>query len=99
MIKFNGTSWYETPIRPFEPVVERRGALIDIQMRLSRDGQSWPDDLTEPGAWLIFSESGSPIDFIVLNEGCDSEYKFTEEEKAQLLSYVSDNRLLSRPEQ
>ena len=93
MMKFNAESMFEPSIRPFRPVVERREPYIDIYLKLERQGEGWPDDLAEPGALVICRTGGEPIQYVVLDEGCDCEYRFTEQEKEQLKRYIRDHRL------
>lgn len=96
MIKFNADLMFEAELRPYRPIVERREPYIDIYLKLEKNGAGWPDDLTEPGALIICRGDGEPIQFVVLDEGCDSEYRFTEWEKEQLAEYVRREKLLAR---
>ncbi|TNJ67089.1 hypothetical protein FE784_05940 [Paenibacillus hemerocallicola] len=96
MIKFNAELMFEADLRPYRPVVERREPYIDIYLKLNKDGTGWPEDLTEPGALIICRSDGEPIQYVVLDEGCDSEYRFTEREKEQLKQYVQQERLIEK---
>lgn len=96
MYKFNAQLMFEAEIRPYRPYVERRGAFLDIYMQLDPGDQSWPEDLTEPGALVICDEAGVPIEYVVQSEGCDCEYRFTEDEKEQLRNYMKAERLVER---
>ncbi|GAA3407247.1 hypothetical protein ACFFNY_00685 [Paenibacillus hodogayensis] len=97
MIKFDAELYFEAELKPYAPVVERRGPLIDIYVKLAAgDGAAWPADLTEPGALVVCDPDGQPIHYVVLEEGCDSEYGFTDREKQQLMRYMERERLLER---
>ncbi|PYI54486.1 hypothetical protein [Paenibacillus flagellatus] len=96
MIKFDAELMFEAELRPYRPIVERRGAYIDILLKLERGGAEWPAELADPGALIICDSAGEPIQYVVLDEGCDSEYKFTENEKEQLRRYIETERLVER---
>lgn len=96
MIKYDANLLFEAELRPYRPAVERRGRLVDVYVRLEApEGAEWPADLTEPGALIVYGADGEPIDYVVLDEGCDCEYRFTEREKEQLKQYVERERLLA----
>ncbi|TMV42753.1 hypothetical protein FE783_36985 [Paenibacillus mesophilus] len=99
MIKFNAELMFEADLRPYRPVVERREPYIDIYLKLDKSGTEWPADLSEPGALIICRSDGEPIQYVVLDEGCDSEYRFTEREKELLHAYVRKERLIEKAQQ
>ncbi|MFC7372389.1 hypothetical protein ACFQPF_11955 [Fictibacillus iocasae] len=47
-----------------------------------------PSDLQEPSGLAVYDGDGERKEIIVLNEGTDSEYKFTDLEKEQLSLYL-----------
>ncbi|RKN86722.1 hypothetical protein [Paenibacillus ginsengarvi] len=96
MYKFDAGRMFEGRLQPYSPVVERRDPFIDIYMKLTIAGVELPDDLNEPGALVICRNNGEPIDYVVLDEGCDCEYRFTELEKDQLRTYIAAERLHSK---
>ncbi|BAB05936.1 hypothetical protein P4475_11270 [Halalkalibacterium halodurans] len=47
-----------------------------------------PEDIIDPEALLILSESGDVLQVVLYEEGCDSpNYQFTELEKEQLIRW------------
>ncbi|MDF2718004.1 MAG: hypothetical protein K0R28_4929 [Paenibacillus sp.] len=96
MIKFNAELMFEADLRPYRPVVERREPYIDIYLKLDKSGAEWPADLSEPGALIICRSDGEPIQYVVLDEGCDCEYRFTEREKELLKAYVQKEHLIGK---
>lgn len=97
MITFNSEKYFESELHIFQPVVERREPYIDIYLRLKlivREDEH--HDLSDPGALIICNADGKPIQFVVLEEGCDSEYRFTDLEKDQLWRFVEQERLLEQ---
>lgn len=93
MMKYDALQVFEAELHPYAPVAERRGMFVDIYVKLKPLGADWPADLSEPGALVICRPDGEPIDYVVLDGGCDCEYRFTESEKEQLRRYVERERL------
>lgn len=91
MIKYGDTTVTDFTFIRFDPKLEQKPQWIDIHLKLYlADGQSFPDDLNDPGALIISTYDGEVIEYVVQNEGCDSEYQFTEAEKAQIGKYVKE---------
>ncbi|WP_408007467.1 hypothetical protein ACJROX_22635 [Pseudalkalibacillus sp. A8] len=52
-----------------------------------------PEGLTDPSL-LVVADGDTVMEIVLLNEGCDSEYKLTDLEKEQLITLLKDKKLL-----
>jgi hypothetical protein len=89
MIKYGDTHVQSIRFAGFAADIERKPQWVEVRLSLQLPpGTQLPDDLTEPSALVIAAYDGKIIEYAVLDEGCDSEYQFTDEEKAQIAEYV-----------
>jgi hypothetical protein len=97
MISYGATHYVEWALCELSATVENRDPWIDINIAFELEGkQNLPEDLLHPSALVICNETGYIVQIVMLNEGCDSEYHFTETEKAQLISFVREHQLWKR---
>ncbi len=52
-----------------------------------------PEGLTDPSL-LVVMDGDTVMEIVLLNEGCDSEYKLTDLEKEQLIGLLRDKKLI-----
>lgn len=89
MIKYGEPSATELKFVQFHAELERKSQWVDFYLTFDlAEGQSFPDDLSDPGALVISTYDGRVIEYVVQDGGCDTEYQFTEEEKAQIAHFV-----------
>jgi hypothetical protein len=89
MVKYGGTPCFEARFTAFKPEVESNGSWYTVDLELTFEpGTRLPGDLRDPSARVICAGDGTVIEYVVLEEGCDSEYQFTESEKAQISGYI-----------
>ncbi|MVP02386.1 hypothetical protein [Paenibacillus lutrae] len=69
--------------------IERRGLWIDVRLNLQAEpGQVLPEDLSDPSVYVICNLEGTIVQYILLDEGCDSEFMFTPAEKEQIAAFI-----------
>jgi hypothetical protein len=94
MIAYGATDYVEWVFSKLFATVESRDPWIDINIAFELEGErKLPEDLLHPSALVICNETGYIVQIVMLNEGCDSEYQFTEAEKQQLASFVHEKEL------
>jgi len=96
MIKYDGSHYKELKFASIRADADLRdGQWIDVYFDfVASVPQDLPVELRQPSGWLICSSEGEVVQFVVLDEGCDSEYLFTEDEKNQVLEYIRQNHVL-----
>ncbi len=77
--------------------VAPRGQWLDINLSFElEEGTTLQPDLQFPSATIICTSHGDIVQILLLNEGCDSEYRFTDLEKEQLIHHVQTNEIIER---
>lgn len=95
MIKYGQTEIKDLKFHSFQSIVETRDDLLmDIWLRFELDESTpLPEDLTELSAWVIATHQGKIVEIVPQDEGTDCEYRFTQEEKQQIIDYVEEEVL------
>ena len=89
MIKYGSMEMTELKFNNISSLVEKRGQWIDIYLKFDLAEETpATGDFTELGALIICNSLGEIIQYVALDEGCDSEYEFTGAEKEQIERYV-----------
>jgi hypothetical protein len=97
LIKYGSDEITELQFAQIHSMVETRGQWIDVYLKLEpSSGSAGLDDIADLGALVICNAFGEIIQFVVLEEGCDSEYQFTEGEKEQISRYVKELNVIER---
>jgi hypothetical protein len=53
-----------------------------------------PEGLSEPSALIILNQDKEIVQMVVQDEGCDSEFKFTEGEQHQLTEFLREQGIV-----
>lgn len=53
-----------------------------------------PEGLSDPSALIILNQEKEIVQMVVLDEGCDSEFKFTEGEQQQLTQFLREQGIV-----
>lgn len=90
MIRYADEKWDELVFEKIAAEVERRDdQWIDVTLRVETAASTpLPDDVIDLSILIVCTHDGHPLQAVVLEEGCDSEYQLTESEKEQLFAYV-----------
>jgi len=98
MYKYDGSEYRELKFASIEAHAEERdGQWIDVYFKFTPANPAhMPTELQLPSGWLICTIYGQPVQYVVLDDGCDTEYQFTEDEKQQIMSDIERTRLLER---
>ncbi|WP_289486475.1 hypothetical protein [Fictibacillus enclensis] len=95
MYKYGFQNYFEANFTAFYPEVMKSGHWINVYLTFEYSKDTMlPADLTDPSALVVFDLEGEVQDFIVHDEGVDSEYKFTETEKKRLLDFITQQNLI-----
>jgi hypothetical protein len=95
MYKYDGSLYHELIFNDIHAAAEERGQWIDVYIRFKViNSDDIPSDLVEPSGLLICDKNGDPVQYVVLDEGCDTEYQFTNDEKKQIMGHIEDHDLL-----
>lgn len=90
MIRYGSEDWNELRFQAFYPKMEARGSLVDVELEVELSPLTpLPAGLNHLTAYVICTADGAIIEMSPRDEGCDCEFQFTPEEKAQLASYLS----------
>ncbi|AJY77047.1 hypothetical protein [Paenibacillus beijingensis] len=90
MIRYGSDEWNELRFHAFYPKMEARGSLVDVELEMELSALTpAPAGLTRLTAFIICTADGTIVEMTPRDEGCDCEFQFTAEEKAQLASYIS----------
>lgn len=90
MIRYADERWNELRFTKFSYQVECRDEQwVDVELKVETDVDTpLPDDVIDYAIMAICTHRGDPLQFVVLEEGCDSEYQLTAEEKEQLEAFL-----------
>lgn len=89
MIKYGDETFTDLKFAGFTARIEEQPQWMNIYLDLKfPPGTALPDDLSDPSALVICAYDGKIIEYVVLDEGCDSEYRFTDAEKQQIAAFV-----------
>jgi hypothetical protein len=73
--------------------VEKRGQWLDVYLSITPvKGEQLPEALVEPSVLVICTQRGDVVQIVLQDEGCDCEYLFTLQEKAQIEQYIDEKR-------
>ncbi|MFC0187730.1 hypothetical protein ACFFJY_05480 [Fictibacillus aquaticus] len=90
MFKYGFINYFEAQLTPMNHEIMEIGPWTNVYLSFEvADRDKLPDDLQDPGGLAVYDSDGELKDLVVLNEGTDSEYKFTDLEKEQLYRYLS----------
>ncbi|UVI27652.1 hypothetical protein [Paenibacillus spongiae] len=90
MIQYGSDRVYELKFNAYYPKLERRNDQwvdIDLKLVLSPDTPA-PAETTDLTALVICTVHGVIAQIVPLDEGCDCEFQFTADEKAQITAYI-----------
>lgn len=91
MIKYGDTTVTDLTFVHMEAELELKSQWIHVYLQFQlAEGQSFPAGLTDPSALIVSTYEGTVIEYVVLDEGCDSEFQFTEHEKQQIATYIKE---------
>ncbi|EIT85617.1 hypothetical protein A374_10288 [Fictibacillus macauensis ZFHKF-1] len=95
MYKYGFENYFEASFTHLsaEVVMTQQWINVYVQFDGSED-TVYPSDLQEPSGLVVFDATGELHDMIVLNEGVDCEYKFTDREKEQLLTFIKQQAFI-----
>lgn len=95
MYKYGFQNYFEADFTAFYPEVMTSGHWINVYLtfEFSKD-TILPADLIDPSALVVFDLDGEVQDFIVHDEGVDSDYKFTDTEKKKMLNFITQQKLI-----
>lgn len=98
MIKYGSEHMTELRFERLDARLEpRNDQWVDIDIRLTvADGTPVPDDLIDLTALVITNTVGQIAQIVPQDEGCDCDYQFTAQEKAQLAAYVESPAMQER---
>ncbi|WP_020616280.1 hypothetical protein [Paenibacillus daejeonensis] len=99
MIKYGADRVTELKFAAFYPKLERRDdQWVDIVLSfdLQAESDERPADLIDLTALIICTHGGQVAQIIPQDEGCDCEYQFTTEEKAQIAAFIEEQDMQSR---
>ncbi|RXT13759.1 hypothetical protein [Ammoniphilus sp. CFH 90114] len=68
------------------------GQWIHVYVSFKLD--SIPQGLSDPSALVILNDEKEVVQMVVLDEGCDSEYKLTEVEQKQISTFLQEQKVL-----
>ncbi|BBH19923.1 hypothetical protein Back11_12680 [Paenibacillus baekrokdamisoli] len=90
MIQYESEEVTELQFQAFVPRIERRDEQwVDIELALVlAPHSSIPAGITDLSALVICTLSGVIAQIVPLDEGCDCEFQFTKDEKAQIISFI-----------
>ncbi|ANE47788.1 hypothetical protein SY83_17540 [Paenibacillus swuensis] len=91
MMKYDSDYYSEIQFINMKAEVEFRedGQWIDIFIGFEvAPNTPLSDEMKELSALLICNAAGHIVQWVVLDAGCDSEYQFTPDEKAQLTAFA-----------
>jgi hypothetical protein len=90
MYKYGFINYFEAELIEMNHEIMEMGPWTNVYLSFDvADRDKLPDDLQEPAGLAVYDRDGELKDLVVLNEGTDSEYKFTDLEKEQLYRYLS----------
>ena len=95
MIQYGSDRVYELKFNAFYPRLERRNDQwvdIDLKLVLSSDTPA-PAGTTDLTALVICTVDGIIAQIVPLDEGCDCEFQFTADEKAQIAAYIESAKI------
>jgi len=70
--------------------VEPRGPWLDVILHLIAEPDTpLPAELEDPGVLVICSRQGLPVQVVVQDGGCDSEFQLTPSEKERIERFVA----------
>lgn len=98
MIKYGATDYADVKFCRFYPHVEIRDEQwIDIVLKFDlEEGTTIPEDWPDPSILVVCNHRGGIAHIVPQEEGCDSEYQFSEMEKEQIRRYVIDHEIYKR---
>ncbi|WEK55857.1 MAG: hypothetical protein P0Y55_07375 [Candidatus Cohnella colombiensis] len=90
MIRYHDEAWSELIFTHFQYKIERRDAQwVDVMLQVQvAESTPLPDDVVGFSILAICTHRGDPIQFVTLEDDCDSEYQLTESEQEQLQTYI-----------
>jgi hypothetical protein len=90
MIRYADESWSELRFTSYETSAERRDEQwVDVMLLPAVDADTpLPEDVIDFSILAVCTHRGDPMQFVTLEEGCDSEYQLTENEKEQLEAWI-----------
>ncbi|WP_373230980.1 hypothetical protein [Cohnella sp.] len=96
MIRYSDELWAELKFTNIRYEVERRDQQwIDVVLRVETAEETpLPMDIIDFSIVAICTHQGHPIQLVTLEEGCDSEYQLTAEEKEQINGFIRSEEVL-----
>ncbi|MFC5648464.1 hypothetical protein ACFPYJ_04860 [Paenibacillus solisilvae] len=90
MIQYDSEEVTQLRFHAFRPRIERRDdQWVDIELTAKLSPATpVPDGISELTILVICTVSGVIAQIVPLDEGCDCEFQFTADEKAQISSYI-----------
>ncbi|MFC5531942.1 hypothetical protein [Cohnella yongneupensis] len=90
MIKYGDETWTDLIFEKFDYTAERRDAQwVDVELRVeTAELTPLPTDVIDYSILAICTHRGDPIQLVVMEEGCDSEYQLTAGEKEQIEAFI-----------
>lgn len=90
MIRYSDESWAELKFESFRYEVEKRDEQwIDVILHVETAEETpLPSDVIDFTIVAICTHQGHPIQLVTMEEGCDSEYQLTAEEKDQINAFI-----------
>ena len=90
MIQYDSEEVTQLQFQAFLPRIERRDdQWVDIELTLVLAPETpVPTEITDLTVLVICTLSGVIAQIVPLDEGCDCEFQFTMDEKAQIISYI-----------
>ncbi|WP_134698819.1 hypothetical protein [Ammoniphilus sp. YIM 78166] len=65
-----------------------------LHVYISFQVDTLPEGLSEPSALIILNQENDVVQMVVQDEGCDSEFKFTEGEQQQLTEFLREQGIV-----
>lgn len=90
MIRYSDEARAELKFKSFQYEVERRDEQwieVIMQVELAEETPQ-PMDVVDFSIVAICTHQGHPIQLVTMEEGCDSEYQLTYDEKEQINAFV-----------
>jgi hypothetical protein len=100
MYKYGFTNYFEGKLNFTGYEIIQVGPWLNVYLSFEIENvEILPEGLSDPSALAVYNKDRELQEIIAHDEGVDCEYKFTDKEKEQIISYlqsINDAQLMKR---